>query len=83
MQKMNERTIGERMKAARVRKGLTQEQLAEKLNIERSAVCHYEKDRREPSLAILVEISDILEVSTDYKLKGKAQTRSICVQIVY
>ncbi|SCY62767.1 helix-turn-helix domain-containing protein [Butyrivibrio sp. INlla14] len=79
---MEEKTIGQRIRAARKRAGLTQEQLAEKLLIEKSAVSHYENDKREPSLTTLILMSDVLNVSTDYILKGTVHG-SLSIQIVY
>lgn len=57
---------GERITALRRAKGLNQKQLAEKLSISPSAIGMYEQGRREPSLALIVELAKILSVSTDF-----------------
>ena len=62
--------FGKRIAALRRAKGLNQKQLAEKLNISPSAIGMYEQGRREPSLALIVELSKILSVSTDFLLTG-------------
>lgn len=47
---------------------MTQEGLAAKLGISRSALSHYEKNRREPDYATLSMLADLFNVSTDYLL---------------
>lgn len=63
--------LGERIAVLRSSKGLNQKQLAEKLNISPSAIGMYEQGRREPSLALIVELAKILSVSTDFLLTGR------------
>lgn len=43
--------------------GLTQDELASKMSISRSAICNYEKGIREPSFETLEEFADIFNVS--------------------
>lgn len=66
--------LGERISALRRAKGLNQKQLAEKLNISPSTIGMYEQGRREPSLALIVELAEILSVSTDFLLTGHPAT---------
>lgn len=63
---------GYRITNLREQLGLTQEELACKLGITRSALSHYEKNRREPDYKTLINIADILNVSVDYIL-GRTQ----------
>ncbi len=61
------RLIGSRVKAARRAKGITQEQLAEKLNFSAAeSVGHIECGRNRPSLSTLIRIAQTLDVSLDY-----------------
>ena len=62
--------LGARIAALRRQAGLSQTQLARKLQISPSAVGMYEQGRREPSLATVVLLSEIFGVSTDYLLTG-------------
>lgn len=55
-----------RLKKLRKDKGFTQKQLAEALNTTVSAISHYERGTREPSLDMLVQMTKILGVSVDY-----------------
>lgn len=51
--------LGKRISALRSAKGINQRQLAEKLNISPSAIGMYEQGRREPSLALIMELAEI------------------------
>ena len=54
--------FAERLRAARLRKGLTQQQMADRLNIHRTAYTKYETTDVEPSLSTFREIVRILDV---------------------
>ena len=56
------RNFSERLRAARLRKGLTQQQMADRLNIHRTAYTKYETTDVEPPLATFREIVRILDV---------------------
>lgn len=58
--------IGEKIKALRKTRGLTQEQLAEKLGVQRATISNYEIGRRSPHLKELEKIASILGVSLEY-----------------
>lgn len=60
--------LGERLKELREEKGFTQKQLAEKLGINSVTYLHYEKDQREPPLALLADIAKFYGVSVDFLL---------------
>ncbi len=60
--------LGERLKELRVAMGLTQKQVAEKLNINSVTYLHYEKAQREPPLTLLADMSKFFDVSADYLL---------------
>ena len=46
--------------------GLSQQAVAEKLRIGRACYAHYEQGVREPTLALLKAICDLLDISADY-----------------
>lgn len=58
--------VGKRIKALRKTRGLTQEQLAEKLGVQRATISNYEIGRRSPHLKELEKIAGVLGVSLDY-----------------
>ena len=59
-------TFGERLTALRKENKWTQEDVAKKLNISRSAYAGYEIDRRVPEYATLEKLADIFDVSIDF-----------------
>lgn len=60
--------FGNRLKTLRSRNSLTQAQLAQKLGVTKSVISAYETGLRLPSYDILISISQIFKVSTDYLL---------------
>lgn len=60
--------IGRRITCARVTKGLTQEQLAEKCSISVSSLSRIETGRSMPALKTLNTIANALDVGIDYLL---------------
>lgn len=61
-------TFGEKLKKARKEAGFTQEQLAERINVSRSAVAKWETDKGMPDINNLKVISKLVDVSVDYLL---------------
>ena len=60
--------FGERLKQLRMQAGLTQQQLATKLNLTKSVVSYYELQERYPSPEVLMKLASIFHVSADYLL---------------
>lgn len=60
--------FGQRLKELRVQTGMTQLQLAQRMGVTKSVVSFYELQERTPSPDILVKLSGIFKVSTDYLL---------------
>ena len=71
--------FGENLKMLRQKAGLTQKQLAERLWISKATVSYYEQSLRCPSPEILIKLSNIFHVSTDYLLgmEDKKQTLDV------
>ena len=57
------------LKELREGENLTQEQLAEKLNISKSAIAGYEQGRRKPDLETTVKIAEFFGVTLDFLVK--------------
>lgn len=66
--------LGERIAALRRQAGLSQAELAQRLQISASAMGMYEQGRREPSVDTLVALARELQVSTDFLLTGRVRT---------
>jgi transcriptional regulator with XRE-family HTH domain len=57
---MKKKTLGQVLKSQREMLGLTQRELALKLEVKPSHVAYLEKDRRRPSLGLVSRIADVL-----------------------
>lgn len=68
-------TLGEKIKEARKQCGLSQEQLAEKLAVSRSAVAKWETDKGIPDIANLIAISDEFGLSLDELIKDNVAVK--------
>ena len=66
-------TLGEKLKEARNKFGLSQEELAEKLFVSRAAIAKWETDNGIPDMMNLKAISSLLQVSIDYLLDNDAR----------
>lgn len=60
--------FGKKLREVRMVRGLTQPKIAEAVGVALRSYQCYEQGTREPSLAMLVSLADVLEVPTDYLL---------------
>lgn len=65
------KTIGQKIKERRKMLGITQECIADILNVNPSHISNIENGRANPSLTALVKIANILECSVDYFIDGE------------
>ena len=70
---INQKEIGQRIRYLRKETGLSQEELADKLNINTDHLGRLETGKRGMSIDLLAEISKYFAVSTDYILFGEKQ----------
>ncbi|HIY08986.1 MAG TPA: helix-turn-helix domain-containing protein [Firmicutes bacterium] len=63
-------TIAERIQSLRKASGISQEELAERIGVSRQAVSKWEGGQSLPDLEKIILLSDQLETTTDYLLKG-------------
>lgn len=66
---MDQKAIGKRIKSAREKKGLTQEQLAEQVNLSPMHISVIERGSKLPRLETLINIANVLDVSADTLLQ--------------
>ncbi|WP_035033561.1 helix-turn-helix domain-containing protein [Carnobacterium mobile] len=62
--------ISHEIKKRRTELNITQEELAERLNVTRAAVSNWEVGRNYPDIQLLLKISDELNISLDQLLRG-------------
>ena len=63
--------FSERLQTLRKEKGLSQEQLAELLNVSRQAVSKWESGQTYPEIDKLIKLSDLFNITVDDLIKGK------------
>ncbi len=56
-------TFGEKLKAARLNKGLKQSEVAEKLDCAPTSLTNWENDKVQPSLDVLSKLCEVYEIS--------------------
>ncbi len=72
-------TIGSRLKSLRMNEQLSQQQVANLIGVNKTAISYYETDERQPPLGTLVHLANIFGVTTDYIL-GREKERPLDMQ---
>ena len=62
--------IADRIQSLRKMKGMSQEELADRIGVSRQAVSKWESEQSIPEIDKIIIMSDFFEVTTDYILKG-------------
>ncbi len=70
------KSIGETISSLRKKKGMTQNELAEKMNVTDKAVSKWERDLSCPDINTISKLADILDVSVEELLKAKKKDNS-------
>ena len=65
--------IGQKLKDARVHSGLTQEVVAEKINVSRQTISNWENEKSYPDIISVIELSNLYCISLDDLLKGDSK----------
>ena len=68
-------SLGERLYELRKKKGLSQEEVAEKLNVTRQSVSKWETDESKPDFDKIVPICELYEISTNELLNGTKEEK--------
>lgn len=74
---MDQRKIGSFLKELRKEKGLTQEQLAEKMSVSGRTISRWETGSNMPDLDILIELSDLYDVDIRELLDGERKSEKM------
>lgn len=62
--------IADRIQNLRKLRGISQEQLADRLGVSRQTISKWESEQSAPDMEKIILLSDYFEVTTDYLLKG-------------
>ena len=75
--KVNEHIVGKKISELRKSKGMTQEQLADKMNVSPQAVSKWENDISCPDIVLLPELASLFGITVDELLSSepKKETR--------
>ena len=63
-------TYGDRLKSLRTSRDLSQQEVADRLSINRSTYARYELSKTQPDFETLEKIAAFYDVTTDYIIKG-------------
>lgn len=70
------KSIGETISSLRKKKGLTQNELAEKMNVTDKAVSKWERDLSCPDVNTISRLAEVLDVSVEELLNAKEQRKT-------
>lgn len=70
--------FGARLRELREKKGLSQAQVATKLNLSNTTICSYEANTRYPSFEVLSQLALLFNTTSDYLL-GIEKRKMICI----
>ena len=62
--------MADRIQTLRKNRGISQEELADKIGVSRQAVSKWESEQSSPDIEKIILLSDYFDVTTDYLLKG-------------
>ena len=65
-------SIADRIQTLRKSKGISQEELADKIGVSRQAVSKWESAQSTPDLQKIIRMAELFQVSTDYLLTGRS-----------
>ncbi|MBB6636787.1 helix-turn-helix domain-containing protein [Cohnella thailandensis] len=68
--------MGERLRELRLKRNISQEEVARHIGITRSAYSHYEINNRQPIYETLIKLAAYFDVSLDYIIGGNSPSQS-------
>jgi transcriptional regulator with XRE-family HTH domain len=74
--------FGERLKQLRLKRGLTQDEFANKFLRSKSIISNYENGSRSPDIESLCDFADFFDVSTDYML-GRIENKTLSIEYLW
>ena len=76
--------VGKNIAKIRKESGMTQEELAEKLNVTRQAVSSWERERTEPDLATVQKAAEVFDIPAEeliYGVKEKSSVKKTTISV--
>ncbi len=81
MKKIDNSTMGGRMKEQRIKAGMTQEQLAEMMCTTKAAISQYENNKVDIKGSVIIEIAGILGTTAGYLLNNEVSVGDVDEQM--
>ena len=81
MKKIDNSTMGGRIKEQRMKMGMAQEELAEKMFTTKMTISHYENDQTDIKGSVIVEIAGILGTTAGYLLNNEVAVEDVDEQM--
>ena len=81
MKKIDNSTMGGRIKEQRMKMGMTQEELAEKMLTTKMTISHYENDHTDIKGSVIVELAGILGTNAGYLLSNEIALGDVDAQM--
>lgn len=75
--------IEKKLKDARLKAGLTQEQVADKIMVSRQTISNWENGKSLPDIVSIIKLSDLYQISLDVLLKGDQKMKEKIEKDVY
>ena len=75
---MAKSTIGQFLSALRRANGLTQQDVADRLNVSNKAVSRWERDECAPDISLIPALAEMFDITCDELLKGERNAESAC-----
>ena len=66
-----------RLRELRIKSGLTQNEIANKLGVSGQTILNWENGIYEPKISQLIQLADLFEVSVDYLIERKNNDKSV------
>ncbi len=74
--------FGAQIKLIRENENLTQEQFAQKLHVSRQAVSNWENDKNLPDIGMLIQMSELFDISLDKLIKGDQAMNNMTKKVI-
>jgi len=77
---MNNMIFSERLKQEREKRGWSQTELAEKIQVSRQAVSKWETGKNYPSIEVIIDLSDLFGITIDELLRSDEELKAKVIQ---
>ena len=74
---MEKKTMGEFISVLRKANGLTQQEVADRLNVSNKAVSRWERDECAPDITLIPALAEMFQVTCDELLKGERINKTV------